>query len=97
MGVPGPSALGLLMAVVVPSRKVYELRHSSSRPRPTATATPPPTPPARTQVLFTDLFELKGHKNVRVTVSYPQLTGWMVVEGAWSSSRTAPSSRSWCR
>ena len=85
------------MAVVVPSRKVYEQIVSSPCCTATATATPPPTPPVRTQVLFTDLFELKGHKNVRVTVSYPQLTGWMVVEGDWSSSRTAPSSRSWCR
>ena len=34
----------------------------------------------KTQTFFTDHFELKGHKNVRVTVSYPNLRGWMAVE-----------------
>jgi hypothetical protein len=69
--------LGLLLAILVPTRKVYEQTFQLQA----ATPTSPPTPPARTQIFFTDLFELKGHKSVRITVSYPQLTGWMVVEG----------------
>jgi hypothetical protein len=86
--------VGLLLWIALPSRKVYEqtfpLQGVSQAPVPTPQNRPPlaktflpnapPTPTAGTQVFFTDLFELKGHRNVRVTVSYPQLSGWAVVE-----------------
>lgn len=76
--------VGLVMWVISPSRKVYEqtfpLQGVSQAP-PTQNVSPAtPAPPAQAQVYFTDLFELKGRRNVRVTVSYPQLTGWAVVE-----------------
>jgi hypothetical protein len=80
--------LGLLMCILLPSRKIHEetfvLR--SLAPTPAAPPAPgvPPAPPApaeKTQVFHTNLFDLKARKNVRVTVTCPNLTGWLAVEG----------------
>jgi hypothetical protein len=76
-------ALGLVLAVFVPSRKVYEgtfqLRPLAAAAAPAAPGAPAP-PPEKTQVFFTDLFDLRAHRNVRVTVACPQLAGWLVAE-----------------
>lgn len=79
--------LGCVVLASVPLRKVHEqtfqLRGPVAAPPPDPAAPPAPPPPAvpPTQEFFTDLFELTPHKNVRVTVTAPQMTGWLVVEG----------------
>ncbi|HET6573462.1 MAG TPA: DUF4178 domain-containing protein [Fimbriiglobus sp.] len=76
--------VGLVLWITLPSGKVYEktfpLQVVSQAPLPKTSSPAAPAPPSGTQVFFTDLFELKGHRNVRVKVSYPQLSGWAVVE-----------------
>jgi hypothetical protein len=83
--------LGLGFAVFRPKHVVYE-RQFELRPLTSTAATPSPVPvpmnplqpqPAteRTQVFFTDHFELRGGRNVRITASCPNLTGWLVIEG----------------
>jgi hypothetical protein len=79
--------LGIVMLVVSPTRKVYEQTFQVRATTPATAAAPapgpaaPPAPPETTQIFFTDRFELKPRRNVRVTVSCPDLTGWLVVEG----------------
>ena len=72
-------AVGLVLACLLPTRKVHE---QTFQLQSNAVATPEGAGPApgKTQVFFTDHFELNGHKNVRITVSYPNLHGWMAVE-----------------
>lgn len=81
--------LGIAVIVSVPSRKVYEQTFQLRGPAPVPPAppapdAPPPPPPPVTpkvQEFFTELFELKPRRNVRVTVAAPNMTGWLVVEG----------------
>jgi hypothetical protein len=75
--------LGLVMLIVSPSRKVYEQTFTLRN-----LATPPVVQPGqanpaleRYEVFFTDKFELKSRRNVKVTVSCPQLNGWLAAEG----------------
>jgi hypothetical protein len=70
-------AVGLMFACLLPTRMVHEQTFQLPS---SAVATAGATPPGKTQVFFTDLFDLKAHKNVRITVSYPNLHGWMAVE-----------------
>lgn len=72
--------LGLVILVVSPGRKVYENTFELRGLTPASPGTPA-APPEKTQTFFTDLFELRGHRNLRITVSCPQLSGWLVVEG----------------
>jgi hypothetical protein len=76
------------MYIFVPTRKVYEKTFTLRPPAPVAAAPAapgvPPVPPApaeKTQVFHTELFDLKARRNVYVTVSCPNLTGWLAVEG----------------
>lgn len=81
--------LGCVVFATVPLRKVHEqsfqLRGPAPAPPPNPDPTAPPPPPApavsKTQEFFTDFFELRAHRNVRVTVAAPNMTGWLVVEG----------------
>ena len=74
---------GLLMLVVVRTRTVAEQTFQLRPPAPAAPGAPPapPAPAEKSQVFFTDKFELRAGRNVRVTVSCPQLAGWLVAEG----------------
>jgi hypothetical protein len=75
--------IGLVVLVVSPSRKVHEQTfqlHSLAQSTPASPGAPVPAP-EKTQTFFTDLFELKGRRNVHITVTCPQLSGWLVVEG----------------
>jgi hypothetical protein len=75
--------LGIAVIVSVPSRKVHEQTFQLRGPAPVMLAPdaqPPPATP-KVQEFFTELFELKPRRNVRVTVSAPNMTGWLVVEG----------------
>lgn len=67
------TAVGLMLACLLPTRTVYENTFQ-------VTGGTAAQPAAKTQTFFTDLFELKGHENVRVTATYPNLKGWMAVE-----------------
>jgi hypothetical protein len=70
------------MLVIAPQRKIYE--HTFQlRNRTAQAAAPgaPPPPPEKVERFDTDYFELKGHRNVKVTVSCPTLNGWLVAEG----------------
>src|SRR5439155_22137112 len=66
--------VGLLILIVSPGRKVYEqtfqLRGATGN-----------TAPEKTETFFTDLFELRANRNLRITVSCPNLHGWVAVEG----------------
>ncbi|MFO0796258.1 MAG: DUF4178 domain-containing protein [Gemmataceae bacterium] len=75
--------LGIVVILGVPSRKVHEqtfqLRGPAAQPLAPDSPSVPATP--KVQEFFTDLFELKARRNVRVTVAAPSMTGWLVVEG----------------
>jgi hypothetical protein len=82
----GLCLLGCVVLASVPLRKVHEqtfqLRGPAPAPPPNPDpAAPPPPATPKEQVFFTDLFELRAHRNVRVTIDAPQMTGWLVVEG----------------
>jgi hypothetical protein len=75
--------LGIVVIAAVPQRKVYEQTFHLRGPAPTPLAPdaqPPPATP-KVQEFFTELFELKPRRNVRVTLSAPNMTGWLIVEG----------------
>ncbi|MBX9623764.1 MAG: DUF4178 domain-containing protein [Gemmataceae bacterium] len=75
--------LGLFALVFLRTRTVAEQTFQLRPPAPPTPAAPgaPPAPVEKSQVFFTDKFELRARRNVRVTVSCPQLTGWLVAEG----------------
>lgn len=77
--------LGLLSLVFLPSRKVAEQTFQLRPPAPPSPAAPggtaPPAPAEKGQVFFTDKFELRSRRNVKVTISCPELSGWLVAEG----------------
>lgn len=83
--------LGCVVAAAIPMRKVHEQTFQLRAPAPPAPADPvtPPSPPAaKEQVFFTELFDLAPRRNVRVTVSAPQMTDWLVVEGDLVEQKT---------
>jgi hypothetical protein len=78
--------LGFAMLIVSPSRKVYE--HTFQLRNLTAQTTAPVPgqpialpPPEKFETFLSDKFELKSRRNVKVTVSCPQLDGYLAVEG----------------
>lgn len=79
--------LGLALAVLRPKNEVLSQQFqllpltAAAAPVPPANPAQPPPAPERTQVFFTNHFELKGRRNVKITASCPSLTGWLVVEG----------------
>ncbi len=80
---------GCVVWASVPLKTIHEQTFQLRGPAPVAPPNPdpaaPPAPPApatpKEQVFFTELFELKPRRNVRVTVVAPNMTGWLVVEG----------------
>jgi hypothetical protein len=83
--------LGIAVIVSVPSRKVHEQTFQLRGPvpaTPLAPDAPPPPATPKVQEFFTELFELKPRRNVRVTVAAPNMTGWLVVEGDLVEQRT---------
>ncbi|HYH63709.1 MAG TPA: DUF4178 domain-containing protein, partial [Urbifossiella sp.] len=75
--------LGCVVILAVPLRKVHEQTFSLRGPaaQPLAPDAPPVPATPKVQEFFTELFELRERRNVRVTVSAPNMTGWLVVEG----------------
>ncbi len=75
--------LGIVVILAVPQRKVHEQSFQLRGPaaQPLAPDSPPVPATPKVQEFFTELFELKARRNVRVTVSAPNMTGWLVVEG----------------
>jgi len=87
--------LGFALLIISPTRKVHEqtfqLRNLAPQPAAPAIGFPPPqpaapapfaTPPEKFETFFTDKFELKPRKTVRVTIICPNLTnGYLVAEG----------------
>ena len=84
--------LGIVVLFTSPSRTVYEKTYQlRAAPPPGVPPEPQPDPPpgmpefpaptGNTQVFFSDYFELKGGRNVRVSVECPDFQGWLVVEG----------------
>ena len=61
--------LGLLILMISPGRKVHEQTFQLHGPT------------EKTETYFTEPFELKGHRNLRITVTCPKLNGWLAVEG----------------
>ena len=75
--------LAVVLLIALPVRKVQEQTFQLLPPASPTPGAVPPAPPAadKTLVFFTELFELKGRQNVRITISAPQLNGWIAVEG----------------
>lgn len=75
--------LGLGALVFLRTRTVAEQTFQLRPPAPPTPAAPgaPPAPAEKSQVFFTDKFELRDRRNVRVTVSCPQLSGWLAADG----------------
>ena len=63
--------LGLVLAVALRHRVVHEQTFQLN----------PAAAGEKSQVFHTDLFDLRGRQNLRVTASAPNLNGWLAVEG----------------
>lgn len=83
--------LGILTNIALPSRLVYQQSFVLSADRPTPpppvigvgiprTSSSTPATSSRTDVFYTDHFELNAHQNLCITISEPSLTGWLVIE-----------------
>jgi len=74
--------LGFLMLIISPSRKVveqtFQLRNLTAAP---AAPGMPVAAPEKVETFFTEPFELKPRRNVKVTVTCPNLNGYLVAEG----------------
>jgi hypothetical protein len=77
--------LGFALLIISPSRKVYEHTFQLRDLTQQAVAAVPGQPPAAQEKFETfitpDKFELKPRRNVRITVSAPNLNGYLAVEG----------------
>lgn len=75
--------LGIVLTIAIPSRKVYETTFQLRNSDPSLASTPGAIAPAadKTQIFFTEPFDLKANRNVRVTVRCPEMSGWVAVEG----------------
>lgn len=84
-------AVGFAMLIISPSRKVYEktFQLRNLTPQPAAPMVPgqpvvPAPPQEKFETFFSEkdeAFELKPRRNVRITITCPNLNGYLVVEG----------------
>ncbi|MBX9579144.1 MAG: DUF4178 domain-containing protein [Gemmataceae bacterium] len=76
--------LGLFALVFLRTRTVAEQTFTLRPPAPPTPTAPgvaaPPAPAEKAQEFFTDQFELRPRRNVRVTLSCPELTGWLAAD-----------------
>lgn len=77
--------IGFAMFIISPSRKVYEktFQLRNLTPQPAAPGMPAPAQ-EKFETFFSEkeeAFELKPRRNVRITVTCPNLNGFLVVEG----------------